>query len=252
LQPLESVWRASRSRFAVPSFPLRAPLVVAFVAACSLIAPLYAGAQQLPLEGIGRTAPDKAQPPGANPGLSAELFYKFLLAEVALQRGDMPVAARAYYEAARELRDARVARRATEIALASRQRALAIESATLWAALDPAALRPKQIVASLSSGASGKELADNGVDDEIRDRLQKLLSDAAVSGQGVGEVFLQINRYLAQQPERKQIYELIRSLAKPYPANPEAHFAVAYAAFGAEIPASGGVDPALGGGQSGA
>ena len=225
--------------------PLRAPLVVAFVAACSLIAPLYAGAQQLPLEGIGRTAPDKAQPPGANPGLSAELFYKFLLAEVALQRGDMPVAARAYYEAARELRDARVARRATEIALASRQRALAIESATLWAALDPAALRPKQIVASLSSGASGKELADNGVDDEIRDRLQKLLSDAAVSGQGVGEVFLQINRYLAQQPERKQIYELIRSLAKPYPANPEAHFAVAYAAFGAEIPASGGVDPAL-------
>ena len=225
--------------------PLRAPLCVAVVAACSLMAPWHAGAQQLPPEGAGRIAADKPQPPGANAGLSAELFYKFMLAEVALQRGDMPVAARAYYEAAREMRDARVARRATEIALASRQRALAIESATLWAALDPEAMRPKQIVASLSSGASGKDLAESGVDDEIRDRLQKLLSDAAVSGQGVGEVFLQINRYFAQQPERKQVYELIRSLAKPYPANPEAHFAVAYSAFGAEIPASEGVDPAL-------
>ena len=90
-----------------------------------------------------------------------------------------------------------------------------------------------------------RTLAESGVDDEIRDRLEKLLSDAAVSGQGVGEVFLQINRFLAQQPEHKQVYELVRSLAKPYPANPEAHFAVAYAAFAAEIPASEGVDPAL-------
>ena len=57
-------------------------------------------------------------------------------------------------------------------------------------------------------------------EDRQNRRVEKLLSDAAVSGQGVGEVFLQINRFLAQQPERKQAYELIRALAKPYPANP--------------------------------
>jgi Flp pilus assembly protein TadD len=221
---------------------LRAPLVAAALAAWALVAPLPVAAQQ---PAPGSAVADKPAPAGKDRELTADLFYKFLLAEVALQRGEMPVAARAYYEAARESRDPRVARRATEIALAARQRAMAVESATLWAALEPDATRPKQVLASLAGTAPGKDLAEPGVDDEIRGRLEKLLSDAAVSGQGVGEVFLQINRFLAQQPEKKQVFDLVRSLAKPYPANPEAHFAVAYAAFAAEIPASAGIDPAL-------
>jgi len=224
-------------------FPFRAPFVAAALAACVLLAPPPGAAQQ---PGFAERPPqnksDAAQVAG---GISAELFYKLILADVALQRGEASLAARAYYEAARESRDPRVARRATEIALAARQRSLAAESATLWAALEPEAARPKQILAAIASGTSGKDIADTSADDEIRVRLEKLLSDAAVSGQGVGEVFLQINRFFAQQPERRQVYDIIRSLAKPYPASPEAHFAVAYAAFGAQIPASQGVDPAL-------
>ena len=225
-------------------FVLRAPLVAAAVAACALLAALPSVAQQ-PTPGNTELRAEKLSPTATGDGLSADLFYKFIVAEVALQRGDIPVAARAYYEAARESRDPRVARRATEIALAARQRGLAVESATLWAALDPEATRPKQVLASLAGAASGKDIAESGVDDEVRVRLEKLLSDAAVSGQGVGEVFLQINRFLAQQSDQKQVYELVRALAKPYPASPEAHFAVAYAAFSAEIPASEGVEPAL-------
>jgi Flp pilus assembly protein TadD len=224
---------------------LRALLVAAALAASAFLAGLPVAAQQ-PAPGSAETmVSDMLSPSARDAGLSADLFYKFLLAEVALQRGELPVAARAYYEAARESRDSRVARRATEIALAARQRAMAVESATLWASLDPEAARPKQVLASLAGSLPGKDLAEPGVDDEIRGRLEKLLSDAAVSGQGVGEVFLQINRFLAQQPEHKQTYELVRALAKPYPANPEAHFAVAYAAFAAEIPAGNGLDPAL-------
>jgi Flp pilus assembly protein TadD len=224
---------------------LRAQLVAAALAAFALIAPMPVAAQQAAPGSAGSGVADKPSPAGKDSELTADLFYKLLLAEVALQRGEMPVAARAYYEAARESRDPRIARRATEIALAARQRAMAVESATLWAALEPEAARPKQVLASLAGTAPGKDLAEPGVDDEIRGRLEKLLSDAAVSGQGVGEVFLQINRFLAQQPEKKQVFDLVRSLAKPYPANPEAHFAVAYAAFAAEIPASAGGDPAL-------
>jgi tetratricopeptide (TPR) repeat protein len=224
---------------------LRASLVAAALAASALTAALPVAAQQPSPGSAGSMVADKLSPSATDAGLSADLFYKLLLAEVALQRGELPVAARAYFEAARESRDPRVARRATEIALAARQRGMAVESATLWATLDPDAARPKQVLSSLAGTPAGKDLAEPGVDDEIRGRLEKLLSDAAVSGQGVGEVFLQINRFLAQQPERKQVYELVRSLAKPYPANPEAHFAVAYAAFAAEIPAAGGVDPAL-------
>jgi len=224
---------------------LRAPLFAAALAASALLAALPAAAQQPSPGSAGSMVADKLSPSATDAGLSADLFYKLLLAEVALQRGELPVAARAYFEAARESRDPRVARRATEIALAARQRSMAVESATLWATLDPEAARPKQVLSSLAGTSPGKDLAEPGVDDEIRGRLEKLLSDAAVSGQGVGEVFLQINRFLAQQPERKQVYDLVRSLAKPYPANPEAHFAVAYAAFAAEVPAADGVDPAL-------
>jgi Flp pilus assembly protein TadD len=223
----------------------RFPMVAAALAASALLAAFPVAAQQPAPGSAGSLVAGKLSPAPKEGELTADLFYKFLLAEVAVQRGELPVAARAYFEAARESRDPRLARRATEIALAARQRGMAVESASLWASLDPEASRPKQILASLAGTAAGKELPEPGVDDEIRGRLEKLLSDAAVSGQGVGEVFLQINRFLAQQPEKKQVYELVRSLAKPYPANPEAHFAVAYAAFAAEIPASQGVDPAM-------
>ena len=226
------------------TFPLRAPLVAAALAVCVLLASLPGAAQQ-PSPGSAGRPVETLSPPDKGDGLSADLFYKFLLAEVALQRGELTLAAKAYYEAARESRDPRVARRATEIALASRQRGLAVEAATLWAALDPEAARPKQVLGSLAGGTSGKDIAESGADDEIRARLEKLLSESAVSGQGVGEIFLQINRFFAQQPERRQIYDIVRSLAKPYPASPEAHFAIAYAALSAEIPASQGVDPAL-------
>ena len=222
-------------------FPLRAPLVAAALAASAMAGSLPALAQQAP---PASTASPQERPakPATSDGISADLFYKFILAEVALQRGDGPLAAKAYYEAARESRDPRVARRATEIALAARQRTLAVDAAMLWTTLDPDAARPKQVLASLASGATGKDVAETGVDDEIRGRLEKLLSEAAVSGQGVGETFLQINRFFSQQPEKKQVYEIVRSLAKPYPASPEAHFAVAYAAFAAEIPSTQGVD----------
>jgi Flp pilus assembly protein TadD len=230
------------SRFR-PSSLLRAPLVVAAIAVGSLLASAPGGAQQPAPGGAKSSAPPVAA--GARDGLSADLFYKFILADVALQRGELSLAARAYYEAARETRDPRVARRATEIALAAKQRSLAVDAATLWGSLDPDAARPKQILAAIAKDTSGKDLAETAADDEIKSRLEKLLSDAAVSGQGVGEVFLQINRFLAQQPEHTQVYDIVRSLAKPYPASAEAHFAVAYAALNARVPAVQGVDPAL-------
>ena len=97
---------------------------------------------------------------------------------------------------------------------------MAVEAAKLWAALEPGAARPKQILAALTSGTTGKDLRrQQSPTTKSSSRLEKLLSDAAVSGQGVGEMFLQINRFFAQQPERRQVYDIVRSLAKPYPAS---------------------------------
>ena len=77
------------------------------------------------------TAPDVAStrvPHDAD--LSADLFYRLLLGDVAMQRGDMVVAARAYLEAARSTSDSRLAGRATEVAIAARDRTLVRDAAS--------------------------------------------------------------------------------------------------------------------------
>src|SRR4051812_43661905 len=64
-------------------------------------------------------------------------FYKFLFAEIASQRDQGELAAEAYAEVARETRDPRVAQRAVEAALTSRDMALALKAANLWLDLEP-------------------------------------------------------------------------------------------------------------------
>ncbi len=97
------------------------------------------------------------------------LFYRLILGDVALQRGETSLAARAYFEAAREARDPRLARRATEVALAARMRGLAQESAKLWAALDPEAADVRSRSWRRSRAAPpGKDIADTSADNEMK------------------------------------------------------------------------------------
>ena len=168
----------------------------------------------------------------ADQGVSPDLFYRLLLGDVALQRGDAALAARAYLDAARESQDARIAKRATEIALSARQRTLAQEAAKLWSSLDPAAERPKQVISALA-GAGDRDSLEPSGDEDLKIRLSRLLADTAVAGGGVGDAFLQINRLFSQQSDKKAVFKLIKELAQPYPSSPEAHFAVALAGLNA-------------------
>src|SRR5438552_1909911 len=170
----------------------------------------------------------------ADQGVSPDLFYRLLLGDVALQRGDAALAARAYLDAARESQDARIAKRATEIALSARQRTLAQEAAKLWSSLDPAAERPKQVISALAGGGAGdRDSLEPSGDEDLKLRLSRLLADTAVAGGGVGDAFLQINRLFSQQSDKKAVFKLIKELAQPYPSSPEAHFAVALAGLNA-------------------
>src|SRR5438132_5685562 len=85
-----------------------------------------------------------------SPEIAAEVMYRLLVGDIALQRGEPAIAARAYFEAARDAQDAGLARRATEVALFARQRALALEAAKLWQKLDPSAERARQMVTTLA------------------------------------------------------------------------------------------------------
>ncbi len=159
-----------------------------------------------------------------------------------MQRGDAALAARAYLEVAQELKDVRLARRAAEIAYATRQRATAEAAATLWLELAPDAERPQQILAALAGGGPAAREGEGGAPSEadLKARLEKLLADQALSGTGVADAFLQLNRAFSRQGDKAAVYAMIRDLAAPYASSPEAHFAVSLAALNAV-----GTDPAM-------
>ncbi len=176
--------------------------------------------------GAATPAPPDAAPPAppetAAPTsqLTAEIMYRILVGDIALQRGQPALAARAYFEAARDAQDANLARRATEIALFARQRGLAVDAAQLWQQLDPSSDRARQMVTMLGQpGASG----------DLKGDLERLLADAAANPKTLGDAFLQLNRALSAQPDKTAVYRLVIELAKPYPGVPEAQLAVAIA-----------------------
>lgn len=170
-----------------------------------------------------KAAEKKAEPKGPalpNRELTEELLFQYLLAEVAAQRGSLPIAAGTYLEMAKNTRDPRIAQRATELALQSRLLSTALEAAALWLELDPGSVRARQTLAAL--------LVNNGRIEEARPHLEKLL---AAEQENVGPGFLQINGLLARHNDKAAVLKLVRDLAKPYPRVAEAHIAIAQAAW---------------------
>ena len=92
---------------------------------------------------------DAALPPPPRHALTGDVFYKLLVAEVAGQRGDLPLAVESYLEAARETRDPAVASRAARIAVFSGIEGKALEAAQLWSEIDPSSVEARQALASL-------------------------------------------------------------------------------------------------------
>jgi tetratricopeptide (TPR) repeat protein len=154
--------------------------------------------------------------------LDSDLLYKFLLAEVAAQRGDMRVAAQAYAELAKSTRDPRVARRATELALYGRNNELALESARIWMATEKDSTAARQTVTALLVNSNNLQAAKP----LIRDML-------AADGANVGPSLTQLYGLLAKHSDRDAVLALVKELTAPYKKYPEAHYAIAQAAQGA-------------------
>lgn len=69
--------------------------------------------------------------------LTAEQMFQVLASEIGLQRGEAGIAYQTYIGMARNNRDARLAQRAMEIAIAANSPSLALDAARLWDELDP-------------------------------------------------------------------------------------------------------------------
>lgn len=155
--------------------------------------------------------------------LSPKLLYQFLLAEIAGGRGEVSLAQRIYSDLAHSTQDARVARRATEIALFARNYEAALDAAKLWADRDPDSSQAQQMLTALLSVTNrNDELAA-----QISDQLAK-------AGPALGSVLLQLNRMLVRHPDKGAVLQLVQKVTAPYLGIAEAHFARAQAAHGAQ------------------
>jgi len=154
--------------------------------------------------------------------LTEPILYEFLLAEIAAQRNNPGLSAQAYVDLSKRTRDPRIARRATEIANFARLPALALEAAGVWYDSEPDSLQALQAVSGL--------LINQRRVDEAEPYLVKLLaSDGTAAANG----FMQINRFLASNPDRPANLGIVKRLAARYPDLPQAHFAIAQAAAAA-------------------
>lgn len=135
--------------------------------------------------------------------MTGALLYQIMAAEVALQRGDAGSAFATYLSAARQTRDARLARRATEIAVTGRAGPQALEAAQLWRELAPEARDARQAHALLLAGSGRLDEAEPLFVAQLRDADQPAVELA------------QIQRALARVEDRAAAFALLERLAAP-------------------------------------
>ena len=155
---------------------------------------------------------------------NAEFVYKYLLGEIAGQRGEVMLASQLFLDLAKQTRDPRLAERAARAAAYANQPGVALQAATLWAELDPNSLEAQQ--------ASSQLLVASGNLNQAKPHIQKLLAKEETRANG----FLYLNSLLANQKDKSEVLTTITEFAAPYPKLPEAHFAIAQAALIADKP----------------
>lgn len=154
--------------------------------------------------------------------LSAEFVYKYLVGEVAGQRGDLGLASNLFLDLAKSSRDARLAERAAKAAIYGNNPAVAVQAVSLWSELDPDSVDAQQTTVQM--------LASTGRLAETKPYLEKLLVKEETRGNG----FLYLHSLFARQTDKQAVLRIVQDLAAKYPSLPEAHFAIAQAAWDAE------------------
>ena len=168
--------------------------------------------------GIDPAAGEAARAEAALPRqpLTPDILFKFLVAEVAGQRGEIGLAQSTYLDLARQTQDPRIARRAAEVSMFARDQAGALEATRLWAAGEQDSARAQQTLAAL--------LLNEGRLGEAEPILRTLLKEDPPNG------FLHLSALMGKARDAQAALELVERLAADYPALPEARFAVAQAA----------------------
>jgi tetratricopeptide (TPR) repeat protein len=180
-----------------------------------------AAAPSAPVASTGPAAPPTDSVPDVD--LSGALLYQLMAAEVAAQRGELGTAYAVYLKLARDTRDPRLARRATELGLQARALAESREAARLWHELAPGSSEAVQTLAMLEA-ASGRF-----------DEAYALFSEQLKGSAQPAEELSRIQRALTRSQDRAGAFALLERLAEPYGKTADVHLVLANGAHAAGL-----------------
>ena len=147
---------------------------------------------------------------------ASEYVYQVLSGEIAGQRGDYARALEHYLAAAKLTPDPRVAERATQIALYTKDLKGAAEAAALWSERDPSNTTPKRVSAILN-------LKRGAIDEGVK-QLRALLSLPSVD---VESTLIELVKMLDTELPKDDGLRVMKSLEEAFPHVAEVHFAYA-------------------------
>ncbi|QZA77718.1 tetratricopeptide repeat protein [Deefgea tanakiae] len=150
--------------------------------------------------------------------LSDELLMRFLVGDVAAQRGNPALGAQAWLDIANRTQDPRAAQRATQLALTAGQLALAQDAALLWVAGAPYSIQARQILVGLL--IRSKRL------DQVEPHLRVMLNAKPAE---MAPFFMQMHQLWDKDADRAAVISVTEQLTEPHLNMPEAHFARAVA-----------------------
>lgn len=179
-------------------------------------------------------------PPLPDVSLTEDLLYKFLVAEIAGQRGESKLAGERYLELAKATRDPRVAQRAAQIAFFAKDQQMALAALRLWVDLAPNSVEARQGLVVL--------LVRNGQADAALPHLEKLITllplplpspaQAAATPNGPefitdqGYAFMFVASLLSREQDKQGALRLMKKLTEAHRDNPDAQLAHATLALG--------------------
>lgn len=197
---------------------------------CAAILPQAASHSQDQTNSVPETASliepsdkSKNKPGDALPSipLTRDILFKLLSSEIAYQRGQWQSAYITLLSMAQQTRDARIARRASEVALGAKQGPEALAAIRLWRELAPNSEEAIQYY--LSFMIMSDKIA------ESKPVFAERLREAPAPSRGL--LMFQIQRVLARAKDKPAAFGLLNELLAPYPSMLETHLALALGAL---------------------
>ncbi len=199
-------------------------VLIAGLTGCAALAPVTPITTASAVAQADNDESESAKYNGYNPDmlpkmeLSDELLMRFLVGDVAAQRGNPALGAQAWLDVAKRSQDPRAAQRATQLGLTAGQLAVAQEAAQIWVAGAPYSMQARQILVGL--------LIRSKRMDQVEPHLRAMLNAKPAE---MAPFFMQMHTLWDKDADRAAVISVTDQLTEPHLNMPEAHFARAVA-----------------------